>query len=397
MNASYPLWPHYDEDEIKAVENVLQSGKVNYWTGTEARRFEEEFAAAVGCKKAVALANGTVALELAMRVLELKPGDAIIVTPRTFIASASAAVIQGIKPVFADVDRDSGNITVDTIRQVLTPCTKAVVAVHLAGWPCDMDPIMELAREHGLAVIEDCAQCHGATYKGRPCGSLGDIAAWSFCQDKIMTTGGEGGMLTLNNEQWWERAWSFKDHGKSFDAVYRRPAPDGYRWLHEDFGTNWRMTEVQAAIGRIQLKKLPEWIAARRRNAKALIERFTKVPLLRVPVPMPDFGHAFYKLHVFIRPELLREGWTRDRILATCRDQGIPCLNGVCGEIYLEKAFEKAGLQPAKRLPVARELGETSLMFMVHPTLSETDMHDVADRMEQVLQMASREWGHVAA
>ena len=339
----------------------------------------------------MALANGTVALELALRVLGLQPGDEVIVTPRTFIASASAAVIQGIKPVFADVDHDSGNITAETIRPVVTPRTKAIVAVHIAGWPCDMDPIVELAGQHGLKVIEDCAQCHGATYKGRSCGSLGDMAAWSFCQDKIMTTGGEGGMLTLNDDQWWERAWSFKDHGKSYDAVYRQPVPDGYRWLHEDFGTNWRMTEVQAAIGRVQLKKLPDWIAARRRNAAILIQRFSKIPLLRVPVSGSGFGHAFYKLHVFIRPELLREGWTRDRILAACRHRGIPCLNGVCGEIYLERAFEKAGLQPEGRLPVARELGENSLMFMVHPTLSETDMHNLADRMEQVLRTASRE------
>lgn len=389
MYSQYPPWPHYDEDEIIAVENVLRSGKVNYWTGTEARRFEEEFAATVSCRKALALANGTVALELAMRTLDLKSGDEVIVTPRTFIASASAAVVQGMKPVFADVDYESGNITAETIHRVLTPRTKGIVAVHLGGWPCDMDPIIELARKHELKVIEDCAQCHGATYKGRLCGSLGDIAAWSFCQDKIMTTGGEGGMLTLNDEQQWEKAWSFKDHGKSYDAVYRRTVPDGYRWLHEDFGTNWRMTEIQAAIGRVQLRKLPQWTAARRRNAAILMERFSKISLLRVPVPGSGFGHAFYKLHVFIRPELLKDGWTRDRILAACRDRGIPCLNGICGEIYREKAFSKAGLQPKERLPVARKLGETSLMFMVHPTLSEMDMHDLADRMEQVIAMAS--------
>lgn len=390
MSTVYAPWPFFSDDEIEAAQAVLRSGQVNYWTGTQARQFESEFAEAVGCRYGVALANGTVAVELALRVLGVQPGDEVVVTPRTFVASASAAAIQGMTPVFADVDRDSGNITAETIERVLTTRTRAIIVVHIGGWPCDMNPIMALARKRGIRVIEDCAQSHGAAYKGRSCGSLGDVAAWSFCQDKIITTGGEGGMLTLDDETRWEQAWSFKDHGKSYDAVYRRPVPDGFRWLHEDFGTNWRMTEIQAAIGRIQLKKLPEWTRLRRRNAGILAERFADVPLLRVPLPGDEFHHAFYKFHVFVRPELLREGWNRDRILAECDEQKIPCRNGVCGEIYLEKAFEKAGLRPAERLPIARELGETSLMFMVHPTLSESAMHDLADRIAPILTKATR-------
>lgn len=389
MSLTYPDWPSFSEEEIHAVEAVLRSGKVNYWTGTEAREFEKEFAAFAGCKHAIALANGTLALELALRVLGIQPGDEVVVTPRTFIASASAAAIQGMIPVFADVDPDSGNITADSIRTVLTPRTKAIVLVHIAGWPCDMDPILELARERGIKVIEDCAQCHGATYKGRPCGSLGDIAAWSFCQDKIMTTGGEGGMITLNDDAMWEDAWSFKDHGKSYDAIYRRPVPEGYRWLHEDFGTNWRLTEMQSVLGRVQLKRMPEWKALRARNAGILADRFGALPFLRVPLPGEGFDHAWYKFHVFIKPELLKAGWTRDRILAECDARGIPCRNGVCGEIYMEKAFEKAGLRPAERLATARALGETSLMFMVHPTLEEAHMHDLADRMMGVFEDAT--------
>ncbi len=389
MSLTYPDWPSFSDEEIAAVGNVLRSGKVNYWTGTETREFEKEFAAFAGSRHAVALANGTLALELALRVLGVRAGDEVVVTPRTFIASASAAVIQGMIPVFADVDPDSGNITAETIARVLTPRSKAIVLVHIAGWPCDMDPILALARERGLKVIEDCAQCHGAMYKGRPCGSLGDIAAWSFCQDKIMTTGGEGGMITLNDDAMWEEAWSFKDHGKSYDAIYRQPAPEGYRWLHEDFGTNWRLTEMQSVLGRIQLKRMPEWKALRARNAAILAERFGALPFLRVPLPGPDFDHAYYKFHVFIRPEMLKAGWTRDRILSECDARGIPCRNGVCGEIYMEKAFEKAGLRPKERLPVARELGETSLMFMVHPTLTEVHMHDLADRMSAVFAEAT--------
>jgi dTDP-4-amino-4,6-dideoxygalactose transaminase len=382
-------WPYFASDEISAATDVLQSGRINYWTGGVGRLFEQEFAQAMHCRHAVALTNGTVAIELALHALGIEPGAEVVVTPRTFLASASAAVVRGIKPVFADVDRDSGNITASTIEAAITPRTKAIIAVHLAGCPCDMDPILKLAEKHNLKVIEDCAQCHGATYKGRPCGSLGDVAAWSFCQDKIMTTGGEGGMLTTNDAEIWERSWSYKDHGKSYDAVYNRQHEPGFRWLHESFGTNWRMLEVQAAIGRVQLTKLDNWVAARRRNASILADRFSSLPALRVPVPSSDFGHAYYKLYAYVIPERLKEGWSRDRIMVELNTLGIPCTVGSCSEIYLEKAFADAGLQPAQRLPVARELGETSLMLQVHPTLTEDHMRHVADAVDSVLDQAS--------
>lgn len=391
LNKDWTLspWPFFAQDEIDAVTNVLKSGKVNYWTGSVTRDFEKEFAAAVGCDHAIALANGTVALELALYALGLQPGDEVIVTPRTFLASASAAIVRGITPIFADIDKDSGDITADTIKAVLSPKTKAIIAVHLAGWSCDMDPILEVARTHNLKVIEDCAQCHGATYKGRPCGSLGDVAAWSFCQDKIMTTGGEGGMLTTNNREIWNRAWSYKDHGKSYDAVYNREHAPGFRWLHEDFGTNWRMTEMQAAIGRAQLRKLASWISTRHRNASILIESFKNIPCLRIPVPSEMFGHAYYKFYTYVLPEQLKPDWSRDRIMIECGKRGIPCFSGSCSEIYLEDAFEKHGLKPKQRLPMAKELGETSLMFLVHPTLGEADMHHMASIASEVLREAS--------
>jgi hypothetical protein len=382
-------WPHFSAEEVEAVSAVLRSGRVNYWTGGEGRAFETEFAAAFDCRHAIALANGSVALELALYALGIQAGDEIIVTPRTFIASASSAAIHGIKPVFADVDRDSGNITAQTIEKVITPQTRAIIAVHLAGWPCDMDPILDLARAHGLKVIEDCAQCHGATYKGRPCGSLGDAAAWSFCQDKIMTTGGEGGMLTTNDPDLWAKAWAYKDHGKSYDAVYNREHAPGFRWLHEDFGTNWRMTEMQAAIGRIQLCKLDEWLRIRRRNASTLATCLKDIPALRVPIPATDLGHAYYKFYVYAMPERLKPGWNRDRIMIECNERGISCTVGSCSEIYLEKGFEKHGLQPERRLPNAKELGETSLMFQVHPTLTVEHIHHVCDVVASVMSEAS--------
>jgi len=301
-------WPHFAADEIEAVAAVLRSGKVNYWTGDEGRQFEDEYAAYVGVKHAVAVANGTVGLELALCALGIGPGDDVVTTSRTFVASASCAVMRGARPVMADVDPSSQNITADTIRQAITPRTKAIIAVHLAGWPCDMDPILQLARELNLKVVEDCAQAHGARYRGRPVGSMGDISAFSFCQDKIMTTGGEGGLVVTNDETLWERAWSFKDHGKSYDAVYRRQHPPGFRWLHESFGTNWRLTEMQSALGRVLLRKLDTQVEERRHHANMLTEAFSNIPALRTTVPPSDVYHSCYKYYVFVRPEALLPG-----------------------------------------------------------------------------------------
>jgi dTDP-4-amino-4,6-dideoxygalactose transaminase len=385
---SFPTWPSFAADEVDAVARVLASGKVSYWTGDEGRRFEEEFAAHAGCKYAIAVANGSVALELALYALGIGPGDEVITSSRTFIASASSAVMRGARPVVADVDRVSQNITADTIRATISPRTRAIIAVHLAGWPCDMDPILELAHEHKLRVIEDCAQSQGATYKGRRVGSMGDAAAFSFCQDKIMTTGGEGGMVTTNDEGIWRRAWSFKDHGKSYDAVYNRQHPQGFRWLHESFGTNWRLTEMQSALGRILLKKLDTYVETRKTNAAILTEAFSTIPGLRVTVPPKEISHSYYKYYVFIRPDQLRDGWTRDRIMAAILEEGIPCFTGSCSEIYLEEAFTPE-LRPTQRLKVAQELGETSLMFLVHPTLSESEMHETCRAVAKVLAAAS--------
>ena len=269
----------------------------------------------------------------------ISPGDEVITTPRTFLASASCAVMRGACPVFAEVDPDSQNITAETIRRVITHRTKAIIPVHLAGWPCEMEPILELAAEFGLRVIEDCAQAQGASYKGRPVGSWGDAAAFSFCQDKIMTTAGEGGMLTTNRSEVWDRAWSFKDHGKSYAAVYQKRHEAGYRWLHESFGTNWRMTEAQSALGRVALGKVPGWVKRRREHAARLTERLSELPALRLPVVPDHCKHAYYKYYVFVRPEMLKPGWNRDAVMEAIKAEGVPCQVGSCSEVYLEKAF----------------------------------------------------------
>lgn len=382
-------WPSFTQEEADRISEVLLSNKVNYWTGTEGREFEKEFAAFADSEYAIAVSNGTTALDLALNALGIGQGDEVIVTSRTFIASISAIVLAGATPVFADVDLDSQNISPETIAAVITPKTRAIICVHLAGWPCEMDGILELARVHNLKVIEDCAQAHGARYKGRSVGSFGDISAWSFCQDKIMTTGGEGGMVTTNDHALWSKMWSFKDHGKSYDAIYNREHPPGFRWLHESFGTNWRLTEMQSAIGRIQLQRMPEWSRLRSERAACLNSACAEFDSIRIP-SVPDYiQHANYKYYVFVREEKLKTGWSRDKILEALNALGVPAMQGSCSEVYLEKAFEGKAYKPKQSLPNAKQLGETSLMFQVHPSLTEEQINWVAIQIRSVLKQAS--------
>jgi dTDP-4-amino-4,6-dideoxygalactose transaminase len=404
LNTSFSPWPSFTAEEAAAVSSTLLSNKVNYWTGSACRDFEKAFAVYVGTSHAIALSNGTLALDLALHGLGIgsanggSADDEVIVTPRTFIASVSCVVNAGAVPVFADVDRDSGNISAATIAPKISIRTKAVIPVHLAGWPCDMDPIMALAEAHGLKVIEDCAQAHGAKYKGRSVGSIGHVGAWSFCQDKIMTTGGEGGMVTCKDEALWARMWAFKDHGKSFDAVYNRPHPPGFRWLQESFGTNWRMLEMQAVIGLIQLKRMPEWHAKRSANAAVLAEAVAPFTCVRAPnfkcatCPGCDTSngcvHANYKFYFYVDPDKLAKGWSRDRIIEAIMSHKVPAYQGSCSEVYREKAFDGTSFRPAQRLPHALDLGETSVMMLVHPTLTQAEMGLSRDVLGRVLAEA---------
>lgn len=384
-------WPVYADDEIAAVTDILRSGRVNALQhGTVGRAFEAAMAAQCRMPHAIALANGTLALELALHALGIGPGDEVIVTPRSFVASAACVVTQGAVPVFADVDPDSQNITAQSIARVMSPRTRAIVAVHLAGWPCAMDEIMTLAQAHDLRVIEDCAQAHGATYDGAPVGSFGDAATFSFCTDKIISTGGEGGMLLLRDAEAFGRAWAMKDHGKSRAALARPATGHVFRWLHESIGSNYRLTEMQAAIGMRQLGKLGVWTAQRRANAALLGDCLGDVEALRVPEPSQITGHARYKFYAFVRPERLRAGWDRDRLVAELHEVGVPAGSGTCPEIYREAAFVAAGLGPAQPLPVAQRLGETSLMLPVDPTLGAEAMTAMGERLRDLVIGVSR-------
>lgn len=382
LDTAFPPWPSFSQKEIDAVSSVLSSNRVNQWTGSEVGSFEREFAEFAGTKYAIAVANGTLALDVALKALEIGVGDEVIATPRTFMASVSSILLTGAKAVFADVDRDTQNLDMKSVEAAITARTKAIVIVHLAGMPANMDEVKALAKVHNLKVIEDCAQAHGAAWNGQPVGGIGDIGAWSFCQDKIMSTGGEGGMITTNNEALWRHMWSFKDHGKGFDAVFDRDHPPGFRWVHESIGTNARLTEMQAAIGRIQLNHMPKWHEARLSYATQIWNACKEIAWLRVPEIDPRAVHAAYKCYVFIRPELLPATWTRDAVIGALQDLGIPAYQGSCSEVYLEKAFDNSGCRPPERLPVAKELGETSLMFLVHPTLESQHISATIDALK---------------
>ena len=379
--AAEEAWPFYDEDEIGEVVRVLRSGRVNQWTGDLVFRFQEECERRFGGGHGIALANGSLALELPLHIFGIGPGDEVIVTPRTFVASASCVRLLGATPVFAEIDERSGNITAASIEAVISPRTKAVIPVHLAGWPCDMPAIMEVARRHNLLVIEDCAQAHGAEIDSQPVGSFGDAAAFSFCQDKIISTGGEGGYASFKSREAWERAWSYKDHGKNWAKVQAPAATKGFRWLHDSLGTNWRLTELQAAIGLKQLEKLDEWREARSRNARIWADALADVPGLTVPLPEQRFRHAFYKLYAYV--DCPGASVKRDEIMRRASDLGLRVFSGSCSEVYLEGAFADL---PRPDLKIARMLGERSLMMEVHPTLSPASLQERARALADIVR-----------
>ena len=384
MKRTLPGWPEYSPEEVDAVSEMLRSGQVNYWTGNQIRSFESEFAKYIGTEHAIAVANGTLALELALRAYGIGPGDEVIVTPRSFIASASAAVNVGANPVFADVDLQTQALSSKTIEKVISDKTRAIIVVHLGGMPADMDPIMELAASRNIKVIVDCAQAHGAVYKGRLVGSIGHAAAWSFCQEKIISTGGEGGMVTSNDSLFIDRCWSYRDHGKTSEVLTKpNTAPPGhYRWVHSSVGSNFRMLEFQAVIGRIQLRKLNGWLEIRERNALTLATVAKELPGVSL-FPITDKSQpAYYKLYLKIEDlENASAEERRNRIVQRLHAAGVPCGSGACPELYREQAFEGEH----KTLPNAASLGDNTLMLNVHPTLSVDDMSYIGDLLSDAV------------
>ncbi len=384
----FPSWPSYSIEEIEATKNVLTSGKVNYWTGSEGKTFEKEFSAFCGTKYSIAMSNGSLALSAAYLAIGLKPNDEVITTPRTFIATSSSLCLLKAKPIFADVDINSGCITAKSIEPLISKKTKAIAVVHIAGWPCDMKEICDLAKHYGIYVIEDCAQAHGAQIEGQSVGSFGDISVWSFCQDKIISTGGEGGLVSTNNFALWDKMWSFKDHGKTQSAIKKKSNHAGFRYVHDRFGSNFRMTEIQSCIGRIQLRNLNEINKLRTRNAMILRQEIIDLEFIRAPLPSEKYTHAWYKFHCYLKHEKFRLGWDRNRIISEIKENGYPAFHGSCSEIYLEQCFKEIGFAPNERLKTAKLLGERSLMFLVHHKIPLEVMYNYSKLIRKILKKA---------
>lgn len=389
MNSNFPKWPYYSKDQIELASRVLETGNVNYWTGNQTALFEDEFSKYFGINYSIATSNGTSALTLAYMALDLKKGDEVITTPRTFIATTSAFVLLGAKPVFADIDLDSGAITAETIEPLINDKTKAISVVHVGGWPAEIEKILKISKKYNIPLIEDCSQAHGAKINNCYVGTFGDIATWSFCQDKIISTGGEGGMVTTNRKDLWAKMWSLKDHGKNFSKTKQKAKNNSSRFVHDNLGTNFRLTEFQSAIGRKQLEKLEDWINIRSRNASILKKRLNEYQLLRIPFPSSNFKSAWYKFYCFIRPNFLKQGWNRDRIIREINNIGYPAFQGSCSEIYLEECFSNLTSLRENRLPNAKNLGETSLMFLLHPTINVADMLEYSEAISKVIKNAT--------
>lgn len=375
-------WPQINNDMINSVVNILESGKLNQWNNSAVNNFEKKFAKYFGCNYAIAVFNGTVALELCVKTLNLIEGDEVIVTPRTFLASASCCAWYGITPVFVDVDENSQNITLETIKKAITSNTKAVILVHLAGWPCDLEEICDYCRDNNIYIIEDCAQSHGAKYNGKYVGTFGDINAWSFCQDKIITTGGEGGIVTTNCPFLFKKAWSLKDHGKSYNTCFNKEHSPGFKWLHENIGTNWRMMPIQAVIGFHALDELDEWVNHRRKIANIYNNQLKDVNGIRLTIPNEkSIYHSYYKYYFFIQPDKFKI--SRDEILDLINKEGIFAQIGSCGEVYKEKALEKYA--PEKDLPVAKKLFETAILLKCDPCISESYASESILKIKNIL------------
>ena len=379
QSTALPPWPIFEADEIAAVDAVLRSGRVNYWTGDQCKLFERAWGDYHGGMHSLAMANGSLTLDTALRVLNIGAGDEVIVSPRSYVASAMCAVLAGAKPVFADVEANSGNMTVASMEAVRTSRTKACIPVHIAGWPCDMPAISAWAAQHGIHLIEDCAQAHGAHIDGRSVGTWGVFSSWSFCQDKIMTTGGEGGMLCTPDLRLWKKAWQYSQHGKDYDWTHAKVAEPGFRWLIAHEGTNLRITEMQAAIGLCQLRKLDDWVARRARNSAIMQEKLRGLHGVRVPTT--PAGHAHYRCMAYAHAAA-----DRPKLLAALVRAGLQANIGSCSEIYREPIFAQHGLAPTNALLVAHTLGETSIALVVHHTIDEVTMHRHAGEVRSALE-----------
>ena len=335
-------WPQFDEKAIKAVEEVLRSGKVNYWTGPKGMEFEKKFAAWQGSKYAISTSSGTSALHIALASLGIGPGDEVIVPSYTFIASSFSVVQAGAIPRFADVNINDHCIRVESAEKLVNERTRAIMPVHLYGNVCDMDKVTAFAKRHNLFVIEDNAEAFGGVYKGRKTGTIGHIAACSFCQNKVFTTGGEGGMVTTNDEELAWQARSFRDHG--YDVKPRLSLLELEQklpYIHNMVGWNYRMTEMQSAIGLAELERIDTWnLPRRRRNAHIIIDAVKNLPqVICTPIDTEERRNGWYVLAFSLNIENMN--CDINQFVTACTAEGAPCWRVFWPQCHTERAFRE--------------------------------------------------------
>ena len=376
-------WPRHSTKEIQLVNKIIKSGRVNQWTGEYVNKFEKKFCKYFNLNYSLAVANGTVGLEAAINSFNLNKGSEIVVTPRSFIASASSVLKMGFKPVFSDVDLNSQNIELDNIKKVITKKTKAIICVHLAGYPTDMKPIMEYARKKNIYIIEDCSQAHGAKINNKYVGTFADISVWSFCQDKIISTLGEGGMIATNNSKLYKRLLSYRDHGKNFNQLSKIRNLNQFNYINDFIGTNIRMTEIQAAVGYLQLNNLAKWVNARNNIIKQIEKKLFNIKKGIVLIEYPkNIKHAFYRYYFFIKNNQFKNGWNYLKLINALRKKDKSFFIGGCPEIYNEKIFSK--YRPSKKLTNTFLLSKTSICIRIDHNITKKRIDYLSQSIEDV-------------
>lgn len=375
---SFNTWPTFTEKEIKVANKVIASGKVNYWTGIYCKKFELNFKKKFGLKHTISVANGSLALDAAVNVLNLKKNDEVIVTPRSYVSSASCVQKTSAKIRFVDVDLNTQNISIDEIKKNINSNTRLIICVHLAGWPCDIEKIKKIIGKRNIRIIEDCSQAHGAMINGKYAGSMGDISVWSFCNDKIISTLGEGGMISCKSDNLFKKIWAYKDCGKNLDKVLKKNKNNLFKWIHDFDGTNLRMTEIQAAVGNVQLEMLDNMIRKRSKNSSLIWKNILKSENIFAPIIPKNILHAGYRCYLFAKNKN-----TRNRFITHLNKNGIDANQGSCPEIYREKRFSR--YNNYKVLKNAKKLGDISVSLPSHHLIDKKGINFLINQINKFI------------
>ena len=375
------FWPKFTDKEINLVKKILKSGKINQWTGNYNKLFSNAFKKSVRQKYAIPICNGSLALDLAVRSLNLKPFSQILVTSRSFVATAKCITNNHHHPIFLDESSEYSGICLKDLKKKFNKKVKAIICAHIGGYPNKIDEIKSFAKEKNIFLIEDCSQSHGGNYKNKPLGSFSDISVWSFCQDKIISTGGEGGMITTNNKKIYEYCNQFKDHGKNFNKMNNKKYKYSFKYLHDFNGTNLRLTEIQCAMGLIQLSNLKKNLITRRKFVKELLLVLQNYKYIKIMPYSKINDCSWYRLYFTINFKKIKK--TREEVLALLNSNRITSNSGTCCELYKEKIFKNFKTTEKK---YCNYLAKNSIALVIHPFLNKKEIIFFKKKIIKVLE-----------